>query len=154
MNRLDGGFWSVKAIFRHRKRNRVPVPLFLMLLVVCCCLCAGIAAQAEEQAGNSPANWEISVKPKPTPAEIEQERWSYVFANDIGIYAFDNKSLKLDEADKRLVYVLVKTTFTDPKVIDSLNEKYKVKLNAGDTVDCSEVQLTFQTKNKTYALPD
>lgn len=160
MNRTAGNFLPAKLFFRTKRINDFPVPLFpvlricVLLFVLGCGLVTGIPAQAEDQAGSSPANWEISVKPKPTPEEIERGRWSAVFANDIGLYEFDNKSLKLDEEDKQQVQVLVKVTFTDPKIIDSLSEKYKAKLSAGDKVACSEIQMVFRIRQKTYAVTE
>lgn len=124
----------------------------VMLLVLCCCLLSAISVQAETPSANSPLDWEISVQPKPDEQEVERNRWSGVFANDIGIYAFDQKSLHLDEADKNIVHVLTKTIFTDPKIIGSLNEKYKEKLAAEDEVSYSEMQMVFQIKQKTYAV--
>ena len=126
----------------------------LLLFTLCCYLLSGNAVQAEEAAGNSPPAWEISVQPKPTAKEIEQDRWSYVFANDIAIYAFDHQSLKLDEEDKKVVHVLTKTIFTDMKVIGNLNEKYKEKLSPGDKVAYCEMQMVFQLKKKTYAVTE
>ncbi len=124
----------------------------LLLVALCYFLLAGIPAQAEKITENSPLDWEISVRPKLTEKEIERERWANVFANDIGIYLFDYKSLQIDEADKNLIHVLTKTIFVDPKVIGSLNEKYKEKLTAGDKVSYSEIQMIFQIKKKTYAV--
>jgi hypothetical protein len=126
----------------------------LLLFALCYFLLAGIPAQAENPNANSPLDWEISVQPKPTEKEIERERWSNVFVNDIGIYLFDHKSLYIDEADKKLVHVLTKTIFADPKVIGSLNEKYKEKLTTGDKVSYSEIQMVFQIKKKTYAVTE
>lgn len=124
----------------------------VMILVLCCCLFTAISGQAEKPPANSPLDWEISIQPKPDEQEIERNRWAGVFANDIGIYAFDHKSMHLDEADRNVVHVLTKTIFTDPKVIASLNEKYKEKLPAEDEVSYSEMQMVFQIKQKTYAV--
>lgn len=126
----------------------------LLLLTLCCVLLFPIAVQAAVAAETSATDWAISVLPKPTKEEIERQRWSYVFANDIGRYAFDNTSLHVDETDKQLVHVLVKTIFTDPKVIAHLNEQYKAKLNPGDKVASSEMQLVFQIKQKKYAVTE
>jgi len=126
----------------------------MLLLVLCWLLLPGIIVQAEESDRISLPDWEISVRPKPSMAEIEQERWSYVFTNDIGIYVFDHQSLNVDETDKTQVNVLTKTIFTDPKVIDKLNEVYKEKLNEGDEVACSEMQMVFQLKRKMYAVTE
>lgn len=124
----------------------------LLLFALCCFLFAGIPVQAEEPAVTSPLNWEISVRPKPTEEEIERQRWLQVFANEIGIYVFDHKSLQVDEADKNLVHVLTKTIFIDPKIIGNLNEKYQEKLTAEDKVSYSEMQMVFHLKQKTYAV--
>ena len=126
----------------------------LLLFTLCCYLLSGNAVQAEEAAGNSPPAWEISVQPKPTAKEIERDRWSYVFANDIAIYAFDHQSLKLDEEDKKIVHVLAKTIFTDMKVIGNLNEKYKEKLSPGDKVAYCEIQMVLELKKRTYAVTE
>lgn len=124
----------------------------LLPLALCWFLLSGIPAQAEEPPEVSPLDWEFSIRPKPTEQEKERERWSPVFANDIAMYEFDHTSLRLDEADKNIVYVLTKTTFTDPGVIGSLNEKYKTKLAAEDKVSYSELQMVFQIKQKIYAV--
>ncbi|QDR82226.1 hypothetical protein [Sporomusa termitida] len=125
----------------------------LLLVLLCCFLLPG-PVQAEEQAETSPLDWQISVLKKPTAEDLERQRWSYVFANDIGRYAFDNKSLRKDEADKKLVYVLVKTIFTDPEVIGKLTEKYKQQLPANDKVAYSEMQMVFQVRGKKYAVTE
>lgn len=125
--------------------------LFLLLMLTCFLLLPAVAVQAETTAPSSP-EWEISVLPKPTAAELEQQRWTYVFANDIGIYAFDNKSITIDEKDKNLMHVLVKTIFSDPKTIEKLNEQYKNKLGEADKVSYSEMQMVFQVKKKEYAV--
>lgn len=124
----------------------------VVLMTLCLLLLAGIPAQAKETAKTSPMDWEISVLPKPTQEELERQRWSHVFSNDIGIYTFDNKSLAVDEADQNLVHVLTKTTFTDKNIIKSLNEKYKDYLNIGDKVSASEIEMVFHIKQKTYAV--
>jgi len=126
----------------------------LLVLLLGCSLLPGIPVQAAEPAENSPPTWEISVRPKPTAEEIERQRWFGVFANDIGLYMFDNKSLHIDETDKNLVHVLVRTIFADPKVIGKLNEKYKAKLSEGDKVAFSEMQLVIQLKEKRYAVTE
>ncbi|WP_312561521.1 hypothetical protein [Anaerospora sp.] len=124
----------------------------VVLMTLCLLLLAGIPVQAEETAKTSPMDWEISILPKPTQEDLEKQRWSPVFSNDIGIYTFDNKSLVFDETDKNLVHVFTKTTFVDKKIIKSLNEKYKEQLNAGDKVLCSEMEMVFHIKQKTYAV--
>lgn len=124
----------------------------VVLMTLCLLLLAGIPAQAEETAKTSPMDWEISVLPKPTQEDLERQRWSRVFSNDIGIYTFDNKSLAVDEVDQKLVHVLVKTTFVDKSIVKNLNEKYKDQLKLGDKVSCSEMEMVFHIKQKTYAV--
>ncbi|WP_371378667.1 hypothetical protein [Sporomusa aerivorans] len=124
----------------------------ILLFALCCWLLTGIAVQAAEPSAAAPLDWEISVRPKPTEQEIEKARWYPVFANDIAIYEFDPKSLRSDEADKNVVRVLTKTTFTDPKVSDNLNEKYKEKLTADDKVAYIEIEMAFQIRQKMYAV--
>ena len=124
----------------------------ILLLALCCWLLAGIVVQAEEPSAASPADWEISVRPKPTAQEMEKARWSPVFANDSAIYEFDPKSLHSDKADKNLVHVSTKTTFTDPKVSGNLNERYKEKLTEDDKVAYIEIELVFQIRQKMYAV--
>ena len=122
-----------------------------ILLAVCLLLLAAIPVQAEEPPA-SPPDWEISVRPKPSEAEIERQRWVQVFSNDIGVFAFDHKSIKVDETDNNLVHVLTKTIFTDQKLIDSLHDKYQEKLTAEDKVAYSEIWMAFKTRGKTYAV--
>lgn len=124
----------------------------VILMTLCLLLFAGIPVQAEETAKTSPMDWEISVLPKPTQEELERQRWSHVFSNDIGIYTFDNKSLAIDEAEQNLVHVLTKTTFADKNIIKSLNEKYKDQLKLGDKVSSSEMEMVFDIKQKMYAV--
>jgi hypothetical protein len=126
----------------------------VLLLLVCCYLLPVMSVQAVEPAETSPLAWELSVLPKPTAEEIERQRWSGVFANDIGIYMFDNKSLHIDETDKNLAYVLVRTIFADPKIIGNLNQQYQGKLSAGDKVALSEMQMVFQLRQKMYAVTE
>lgn len=122
-------------------------------MLLCCLLLPG-PVQAEDQAKKSPLDWQISVLKKPTAEEVERQRWSYVFTNDIGRFAFDNKSLLKDEEDKNLVYVLVKTIFSDPEIIGKLTEKYKQQLPENDKVAYSEMQMVFQLKEKLYAVTE
>ncbi len=124
----------------------------LLFFTLCCFLLIVIPVQAKEVIPTSPLNWEISVLPKPTPEEIERDRWSYVFTNNIGIYVFDRQSLQLDAEDKKVVHILTKTIFNDPKIIAQLNEKYKEKLSQADKVSYSEMQMVFQIKTKTYTV--
>lgn len=124
----------------------------VLLLTLCLLLLAAVPVQAEEPPANSPLDWEISVRPKPSEEELERQRWLQVFSNDIGIFAFDHKSIKVDEADSNLVHVLTKTIFTDPKLIDSLHDKYQEKLTAADKVAYSEIWMAFKTRGKTYAV--
>ncbi|SDE11593.1 hypothetical protein [Sporomusa acidovorans] len=124
----------------------------LLLALLWCMLHPGIPVWAAEQAEKSPLDWELSVRPKPTAEELERQRWSGVFANDIGLYLFDNQSLHVDETDKNLVHVLVRTIFADPKIIDKLNERYKEKLGKDDKVAASEMEMVFQLKAKRYAV--
>lgn len=123
-----------------------------ILLAVCLLLLAVVPVQAEEPPVNPPLDWEISVRPKPSEEEIERQRWLHVFSNDIGTFVFDHKSLKVDEADNNLVHVLTKTIFTDPKLIDSLNDKYREKLITTDKVAYSEIWMAFKTRDRTYAV--
>lgn len=127
------------------KKQAGLLTLFLLLAAI-------VPIQAAEETKSSPLEWEISVLPKPTQEELEKQRWSYVFSNDIGKYAFDKQSLCVDEVDKNLVHVLTKTTFTDQKIIRSLNEKYKEKLKASDKVFASEIEMVFHIRQKTYAV--
>ena len=124
----------------------------IILVALCCWLLTGLTAQAAEPPSTEPLGWEISVRPKPTAQEIEKARWSPVFANDIAIYEFDPKSLHSDEADKNLVHVLTRTTFTDPKVNGTLNEKYKEKLTEDDKVAYVEIEMVFQVRKKMYSV--
>ena len=122
----------------------------VLCMLLCCFLLPG-PVQAED---SSPLDWQISVLKKPTAEEVERQRWSYVFANDIGQYAFDTKSLRKDETDKKLVYVLVKTIFLDPEVIGKLTERYKQQLPENDKVAYSEMQMVFQVRSKMYAVTE
>ncbi len=124
----------------------------ILLVTLCCWFFTGITVQAVEPSSPAPLAWEISVRPKPTEQEIEKARWYPVFANDIAIYEFDPKSLRSDEADKNLVRVLTRTTFTDPKVSGTLNEKYKEKLTEDDKVAYVEIELVFQIRQKLYSV--
>ncbi|MCM0760542.1 MULTISPECIES: hypothetical protein [Sporomusa] len=124
----------------------------ILLFALCLLLLAAVPVQAEEPPANSPLDWELSVRPKPSEAEIERQRWVQVFKNDIGIFAFDHTSLKVDEADNNLVHVLTKTIFTDPKLIGNLHDKYQEKLTAEDKVAYSEIWMAFKTRDKTYAV--
>lgn len=121
---------------------------FILILL----LAVLVPVQAAEPTKSPPLEWQISVLPKPTQEEIEKQRWSYVFSNDIGKYAFDKQSLCIDEMDKNAVHVLTKTIFTDQKVISSLNKKYMDKLAANDKVLASEIEMVFQIRQKTYAI--
>ena len=124
----------------------------ILLFALCLLFFTAVPVQAEERPARERLDWEISVRPKPSEEEIERQRWVQVFSNDIGIFAFDHKSLKVDEADNNLVHVLTKTIFTDPKLIGSLNDKYQDKLVAADKVAYGEIWMAFKTRGKTYAV--
>jgi len=102
-------------------------------------------------AGEANANWEISMQPKPSKAEIENARWSFILQNDFGVYAYDNTSLKLD-AKKGKVEVLVKTVFTNQDVLKNLNQTYANKISGNDKVSYCEMQMVFNPGEKTYAV--
>lgn len=126
----------------------------VLLLSLCWLLVSGTPVQAEEAVPPAALDWEISVLPKPSQEELERERWLPLLANDVGQYLFDRHSLQPSEADPTQVQVTIKTVFANPKVISSLNDKYKANLSAGDKVASSEMKMLFQLEQRTYALTE
>lgn len=121
--------------------------LFRFLVMALLLLLVSTAFAAEE----ANANWEISMLPKPSAAEIENARWSFILQNDFGVYAYDNTSLKLDTR-KNKVDVLVKTVFTNEDILKKLNQTYADKLSGNDKTSYCEMQMVFNPEKKTYAV--
>ena len=111
-------------------------------------------AHAEEASKESPWDWQISARPKPTQEEIELERWAPVFATDMANYEFDRKSLFFDKNDPNVVHVLTRTTFTNAKTISSLTKKYHQFLQEKESIAYSEALLAFQIQQKTYEITE
>jgi len=127
------------------------VMFFLMVCIVLPCL----PIHAEEKTSERHSGiWEMemSKEKKLTPEEEERARWVGVFANDMGIYLFDKKSLAKVENQKDQIQVLVRTVFNGPKVVEQLQERYKVKLAADDKVGFSETQMIFNVDKRKYAV--
>ncbi|NCD08662.1 MAG: hypothetical protein EOL98_04410 [Negativicutes bacterium] len=122
--------------------------ILFRLLFMALFLCIGTTAFAAEEQGS---NWEISMQPKMTAAEIENARWSFILQNDFGVYAYDNKSLKFDDK-KDLVSVIVKTVFTSEDVLKKLNQTYADKLNNNDKTSYCEMLMLFNPQEKSYAV--
>lgn len=143
----------VCGLFEKERRMGKKIIVFLVLFSIVPFLSVYAAAKAEEPARGS---WEmkISREKKLTPEEEERERWVGVFANDIGIYMFDCKSLAMVENEKNSVNVLVRTIFTNSKVVTQLNEQYKAKLNADDKVGFSEMLMTFKVDKRKYVVKE
>lgn len=121
------------------------------------CIVPSFSAQAAENAGEPGTKiWEMEVprEKKLTPAEEERARWAAVFANDIGIYMFDCKSLVMVENKGNAVNVLARTIFNNPEVVSRLNEQYKAKLKADDKVGFSDMEMTFNVDKRQYAVTE
>lgn len=127
----------------------------LMLFLVVCIFLPCLELHAEEKTSEQHSKiWEMemSSEKKLTPEEEERARWVAVFANDMGIYLFDKKSLAQVENQKSQIQVLVRTIFNGPKVVEQLQERYKAKLAADDKVGFSETQMIFNVDKRKYAV--
>ena len=125
--------------------------LFLMVFIIFPCL----PLHAEEKTSEQHSGiWEMemSSEKKLTPEEEERARWVGVFANDIGIYLFDKKSLAQVENKKDQIQVLVRTIFNGPKVVEQLQDRYKTKMAADDKVGFGETKMIFNVDNRKYAV--
>jgi len=128
------------------------VMLFLMICIVLPCWPTKAAEKPAAEQTSGIWEMEMSREKKLTPEEEEKERWVGVFANDIGIYLFDKKSLALVENKEDQVQVLVRTIFNGPKVVEQLQERYKAKLPVDDKVGFSETKMIFKVEKAKYAV--
>lgn len=119
--------------------------LFLMILTLVMMVNTGWAANED------PANWEISMQPKPTAEQIERDRWLQVLENDFGIYYYDPNSVAVDK-EAGTVTMAVRTVFTNQKVIGDLNNTYAAKLSKKDVTASCEMSMVFRPEEKTYTV--
>jgi hypothetical protein len=132
----------------------VKVGKWVALSIALCMFHAGAAQAAEEEkAPPNPMQWEISVQPKPTAAELEAMRWSSVMENDTAVYECDVKSFQPDKTDTDRVEIMVKATYKDRKILDALNRRYRDRLGKKDVAGYSEMQIAFHLHDRTYAIP-
>ena len=119
------------------------------------CMVPSLSAEAAEKE-EKPAMWEmgISSADKMTPEEEERARWAAVFANDMGIYLFDSKSLAMSETEKGTVNILAKAIFNNPKLVAQLDEQYKTKLQDDEQVAFSEMQMSFKVNKRQYVVTE
>lgn len=130
------------------------IVLFLLLSMLCI---AAMSVNAAEKKAEVPVDWEISMMPKPTAAEVEAARWSLILENDMGVYAYDMSSLHFVEGkngvvDKNLVNVVVKTVFTDKEMLKKLNKKYADNLAKKEKAQYCELLMQFNLADKTYGV--
>ena len=113
-----------------------------------------VQAAAKETTPTKPAIWEMDIynQDKLSPEEEEQARWSAVFANDMGLYLLDTKSLAMVEGQKDTVTLLAKTLFNNPKIVARLNEMYKTQLKQQEHVAYSAMQMRFLVNKRKYAV--
>ena len=112
------------------------------------------AGQPAEQEAEQPAIYEMSILPKKTPEELEQERWAYLMSNGTGLFLYDNKALAISDDNKDVVQILVLTIYRDKQIIDKLNNKYGSKLEDDDSAINSDMQMLINVRKKTYAIID
>ena len=127
----------------------------VMFFLVVCIVLPCLPIHAEEKTSEQHSGiWEMemSSEKKLTPEEEERARWVGVFANDMGIYLFDKKSLAQVENQKDQIQVLVRTIFNGPKVVEQLQERYKAKLATDDKVGVSETRMIFNVGKRKYAV--
>ena len=127
----------------------------VIFFLVFCIFLPCLPLHAEEKTSEQHSGiWEMemSSEKKLTPEEEERARWVGVFANDIGIYLFDKKSLAQVENKKDQIQVLVRTIFNGPKVVEQLQDRYKDKMAADDKVGFSETKMIFNVDNRKYAV--
>lgn len=94
-------------------------------------------------------NWEMSILPKPTPEELERERWQIILENDVGVYSYANDSIVKDDSQIR---VLVKTIFTNQQILERLNKQYTDKLEKEEQIAYCQLNLKFIFSEKKYAV--
>ena len=119
------------------------------------CIAPFLSAEAAEKE-EKPAIWEMGIasEEKMTPEEEERARWAAVFANDMGIYLFDSKSLAMSETEKDTVNILAKAIFNNPKLVAQLDEQYKTKLRDDEQVAFSEMQMSLKVSKRQYIVTD
>lgn len=121
-------------------------------------LCLGMmfsVAFASEQKQEAADKWEISMMPKETPKEIERSKWSLILENNLGIYAYDNTSVRFvrDKQGKKnlnQVEVDIKTVFVNKDTLKQIDAKYTKQLKKGDTASYCLIHMIFNTADKTY----
>ena len=121
-------------------------------------LCLGMmisVAFASEQKSDVADKWEISMMPKETPKEIERNKWSLILENNLGIYAYDNTSVRFvrDKQGKKnlnQVEADIKTVFVNKDTLKQIDAKYTKQLKKGDTTSYCLIHMIFNTSDKTY----
>jgi hypothetical protein len=121
-------------------------------------LCLGMmfsVAFASEQKPEAVDKWEISMMPKETPKEMERNKWSLILENNLGIYAYDNTSVRFvrdNKGKKNLnqVEADIKTVFVNKDTLKQIDAKYSKQLKKGDTTSYCLIHMIFNTANKTY----
>jgi hypothetical protein len=126
----------------------------LMLVVLCLGMMASVAF-ASEQKSDVVDKWEISMMPKETPKEIERNKWSLILENNLGIYAYDNTSVRFvrDKQGKKnlnQVEADIKTVFVNKDTLKQIDAKYAKQLKKDDTTSYCLIHMIFNTSDKTY----
>lgn len=125
-----------------------------MLVFLCLGMMVSVAF-ASEQKSDAADKWEISMMPKETPKEMERNKWSLILENNLGIYAYDNTSVRFvrDKQGKKnlnQVEADVKTVFVNKDILKQIDAKYAKQLKKGDTTSYCLIHMIFNTADKTY----
>ena len=126
--------------------------LFLGACVSSALLISPVAAadHTDTTGVSDPSDWEISVKPKPTPAEIEAARWTLLHKEKDIHYNYEEKSLVRDAKDPNIIRVNVRAIYADPVSVALMDKKYQDKLNTFDSVSYSENLMAINLKDHTW----
>ena len=127
--------------------------LLLGALTLSALLTSSAAAEKADVTGiQSPSEWEISMQPKPSAAEIEAARWHDLYANKTASYSYEETSLMPDDKDPDIILVNTRTIYLDPALIAEQNKKFTAQLTGADRVAYSEIRLAFRISDHTYAI--
>ncbi|GEM_PF-122299 len=128
-------------------------------ILICLFFCLPVFAelQPSDAEVQDPMSFEISVQPKKTKAEMEDERWLLVMRSETGDYLLDHRSVKptVDAAgveDSNLICVLTRSIFKDAKLLEQLQSAYAVKLQAGEKITYCGMLLEFDLQKCVYRI--
>ena len=136
------------------------IALLLLVSLLLTLQTSVLAARRQvEEVPENPMDWSISTKPPMSEEEKEAARWSLILENDLGLYAYDMRTLgyvsdKNGTVDTNLVGATVKTLFTDKKILKKLQEQYASKLKGKEKLQYCLLDMQYNMAEKTYTVTE